>query len=125
MALQQYRKTIPCLQKNLTTFVATGEHAIYISISFYTTPIRDLTASKKKKRKQQHPLSSLLPSLSDSLSAYQLLSFLFSFLLSLLIYSAAVVAFQIIFCTKIHVNDFFHFLKIIFNISTLKRSKTY
>jgi hypothetical protein len=34
-------------------------------------------------------------------------------------------AFQIIFRAKIHANDFFYFLKIIFDISTLKRSKTY
>jgi hypothetical protein len=34
-------------------------------------------------------------------------------------------AFQIIFRAKIHVNDFFYFLKIIFDISTSKRSKTY
>jgi hypothetical protein len=33
--------------------------------------------------------------------------------------------FQITFHVKIHVNDFFHFLKIIFKISTSKRSKTY
>jgi hypothetical protein len=29
-------------------------------------------------------------------------------------------AFQIIFCAKMHVNDFFYFLKIIFDISTSK-----
>jgi hypothetical protein len=34
-------------------------------------------------------------------------------------------AFQIIFCAKMHANDFFYFLKIIFDISTSKRSKTY
>jgi hypothetical protein len=34
-------------------------------------------------------------------------------------------AFQITFRAKMHVNDFFHFLKIIFDISTPKRSKTY
>jgi hypothetical protein len=33
--------------------------------------------------------------------------------------------FQIIFRVKIHANDFFYFLKIIFDISTSKRSKTY
>jgi hypothetical protein len=33
--------------------------------------------------------------------------------------------FQIIFRTEMHVNDFFYFLKIIFDITTLKRSKTY
>jgi hypothetical protein len=35
------------------------------------------------------------------------------------------VAFQITFRAKIHANDFFYFLKIIFNISTSKRSKKY
>jgi hypothetical protein len=39
--------------------------------------------------------------------------------------SEVMIAFRIIFCVEIHVNDFFYFLKIIFNISTLKRSKTY
>jgi len=34
-------------------------------------------------------------------------------------------AFQITFRAKIHANDFFYFLKIIFNISISKRSKTY
>jgi hypothetical protein len=34
-------------------------------------------------------------------------------------------AFQITFRAKIHANDFFYFLKIIFNINTSKRSKTY
>jgi hypothetical protein len=34
-------------------------------------------------------------------------------------------AFQIIFRVKMHTNDFFYFLKIIFDISTSKRSKTY
>jgi hypothetical protein len=34
-------------------------------------------------------------------------------------------AFQITFRAKMHVNDFFHFLKIIFDISTSKPSKTY
>jgi len=34
-------------------------------------------------------------------------------------------AFQIIFRAKMHVNNFFYFLKIIFDISTSKRSKTY
>jgi len=31
-------------------------------------------------------------------------------------------AFQITFCVKMHVNDFFYFLKIIFDISTSKRT---
>jgi hypothetical protein len=35
------------------------------------------------------------------------------------------VVFQIAFRAEIHVNDFFYFLKIIFNISTSKRSKRY
>jgi len=34
-------------------------------------------------------------------------------------------AFQITFLAKMHANDFFYFLKIIFDISTSKRSKTY
>jgi len=34
-------------------------------------------------------------------------------------------AFQITFRVKIHANDFFYFLKIIFDISISKRSKTY
>jgi len=34
-------------------------------------------------------------------------------------------AFQIAFRAEIHANDFFYFLKIIFNISTSKRSKKY
>jgi len=34
-------------------------------------------------------------------------------------------AFQITFHVKIHANNFFYFLKIIFNINTSKRSKTY
>jgi len=34
-------------------------------------------------------------------------------------------AFQITFCAKMHANDVFSFLKIIFDISTSKRSKTY
>jgi len=34
-------------------------------------------------------------------------------------------AFQITFRAKMHANDFFYFLKIIFNISKSKRSKTY
>jgi hypothetical protein len=33
--------------------------------------------------------------------------------------------FQITFRAKMHANDFFYFLKIIFDISTSKRSKTY
>jgi len=36
-----------------------------------------------------------------------------------------VVAFQIAFHAEIHVNDFFYFLKIIFDISTSKRFKKY
>jgi hypothetical protein len=39
--------------------------------------------------------------------------------------NVVVVAFQIIFYAEIHVNDFFYFLKIIFDISTLKLSKKY
>jgi len=36
-----------------------------------------------------------------------------------------VVVFQIVFRAEIHANDIFLFLKIIFDISTLKRSKRY
>jgi hypothetical protein len=39
--------------------------------------------------------------------------------------SVVAVAFQITFRAKIHANDFFYFLKIIFDISTSKRSKKY
>jgi len=39
--------------------------------------------------------------------------------------SVVVVAFQIAFRAEIHANDFFYFLKIIFDISTSKRSKKY
>jgi len=39
--------------------------------------------------------------------------------------SVIVVAFQIAFRAEIHANDFFYFLKIIFDISTSKRSKKY
>jgi len=39
--------------------------------------------------------------------------------------SVVVGAFQITFRAKMHANDFFYFLKIIFDISTSKRSKTY
>ena len=39
--------------------------------------------------------------------------------------SVVAVAFQIAFRAEIHDNDVFHFLKIIFDISTLKRSKKY
>ena len=39
--------------------------------------------------------------------------------------SVVAVVFQITFCAKMHVNDFFYFFKIIFDISTSKRSKTY
>jgi len=35
------------------------------------------------------------------------------------------VAFQIAFHVEIHANNFFYFLKIIFDISTSKRSKKY
>jgi hypothetical protein len=34
-------------------------------------------------------------------------------------------AFQIVFRAEMHANDFFYFLKIIFDISTSKRSKKY
>jgi hypothetical protein len=37
--------------------------------------------------------------------------------------SVVVVAFQIVFRIKIHINNIFYFLKIIFNISTSKRFK--
>jgi len=39
--------------------------------------------------------------------------------------SVVAVAFQIAFRVEIHANDFFYFLKIIFNISTSKRFKKY
>jgi hypothetical protein len=39
--------------------------------------------------------------------------------------SVLAVAFQITFSAEMHANDFFYFLKIIFDISTSKRSKTY
>jgi hypothetical protein len=39
--------------------------------------------------------------------------------------SMVVVAFQITFRAEMHVNDFFYFLKIIFDISKSKLSKTY
>jgi len=39
--------------------------------------------------------------------------------------SVVVGAFQIAFRTEMHANDFFYFLKIIFDISTSKRSKKY
>jgi hypothetical protein len=39
--------------------------------------------------------------------------------------NVVVVAFQIAFRAEIHANDFFYFLKIIFDISTSKRSKRY
>jgi len=35
------------------------------------------------------------------------------------------IAFQIAFRAEIYVNDFFYFLKVIFNINTSKRSKKY
>jgi hypothetical protein len=39
--------------------------------------------------------------------------------------SAVAGVFQITFRAKMHANDFFYFLKIIFDISTSKRSKPY
>ena len=39
--------------------------------------------------------------------------------------SVIVVAFQITFRVEMHVNDFFYFLKIIFDISISNRSKIY
>jgi hypothetical protein len=39
--------------------------------------------------------------------------------------SVIAVAFQITFRAEMHANDFFYFLKIIFDISTSKRSETY
>jgi hypothetical protein len=36
-----------------------------------------------------------------------------------------VVVFQNVFCVEMYQNNFFNFLKIIFEISALKRSKTY
>jgi len=36
-----------------------------------------------------------------------------------------VVVFQSVFCTEMHQTDFFYFLKIIFEISVSKRSKSY
>jgi hypothetical protein len=39
--------------------------------------------------------------------------------------SVVAVVFQIAFRAEIHGNDFFYFLKIIFDISTSKRSKKY
>jgi len=39
--------------------------------------------------------------------------------------SIVTAAFQIIFCAEIHINNVFSFLKIIFDINTSKRSKTY
>jgi len=39
--------------------------------------------------------------------------------------SVVAVTFQIAFRAEIHANDFFYFLKIIFDISTSKRSKRY
>jgi hypothetical protein len=39
--------------------------------------------------------------------------------------SVIVVVFQIAFRAEIHANNFFHFLKIIFGISTSKQSKKY
>jgi hypothetical protein len=39
--------------------------------------------------------------------------------------SVVAIAFQIIFCVEIHANDFFYFLKIIFDISKSKQFKIY
>jgi hypothetical protein len=39
--------------------------------------------------------------------------------------NVVVIAFQIVFRAEIHANDFFYFLKIIFDISISKRSKKY
>jgi hypothetical protein len=39
--------------------------------------------------------------------------------------SVVVIAFQIIFYAEIYANDFFYFLKIIFDISTSKQFKKY
>jgi hypothetical protein len=39
--------------------------------------------------------------------------------------SVVAVVFQITFHAEMHANDFFYFLKIIFDISKSKRSKTY
>ena len=39
--------------------------------------------------------------------------------------SVVAVVFQIIFHAEMHTNDIFYFLKIIFDINTSKRSKTY
>jgi hypothetical protein len=39
--------------------------------------------------------------------------------------SVVVVVFQIIFRAEIYINNFFYFLKIIFDISTSKQSKKY
>jgi len=39
--------------------------------------------------------------------------------------SVVAVVFQITFRAEMHANDFFYLLKIIFDISTSKRSKTY
>jgi len=39
--------------------------------------------------------------------------------------SVVAIAFQIAFRAEIHANNFFYFLKIIFDISTSKRSKKY
>ena len=46
-------------------------------------------------------------------------------MLSNMFRSVIIIAFRIIFCTEMHINDFFYFLKIIFDISTSKWSKTY
>jgi hypothetical protein len=46
-------------------------------------------------------------------------------LLSRVFGSVVVVIFQIAFRAEIHVNDFFYFLKIIFDVSISKRSKKY
>jgi len=46
-------------------------------------------------------------------------------LMSRMLGSVVAVAFQITFYTEMHVNDFFYFLKIIFDISISKQSKKY
>jgi hypothetical protein len=52
--------------------------------------------------------------------------FYFIFLLPESVFGSVVAgAFQIAFRAEMHANDFFYFLKIIFDISTSKRSKKY
>jgi hypothetical protein len=51
---------------------------------------------------------------------------MFIFVMALKIFCSVVaVAFQITFRVEMHVNNFFYFLKIIFEISTSKRFKNY